>query len=179
GPAAVDRQLGDVWQAQELHADLQQGRRRLQLAPGGRHAGSDPEIQRDAQADLRARRQAAAQEAPRKAEGGAKGDAEGPGEPLKDAPLEAYTLGEIASRVHGTARGDASRPVTGIKPLDQAGPEDLSFVAHPRYRRAAATSRAAGLIAREQDIAPGRKLFLVETPYVALDVASALLHSRE
>ncbi|HYS77557.1 MAG TPA: LpxD N-terminal domain-containing protein, partial [Candidatus Dormibacteraeota bacterium] len=93
--------------------------------------------------------------------------------------MEAYTLGEIASRVHGTVRGDASRPVTGIKPLDQAGPEDLSFVAHPRYRRAAATTRAAGLIAREQDIAPGRNLILVENPYAALAVAMELFHAPE
>jgi len=93
--------------------------------------------------------------------------------------LEAYTLGEIASRVHGTVRGDASRPVTGIKPLDQAGPEDLSFVAHPRYRRAAATSRAAALIVRERDIAPGRNLILVENPYAALAVAMELFHAPE
>jgi len=91
--------------------------------------------------------------------------------------LEAYTLGEIASRVHGRMRGDASRPVTGIKPLDQAGPEDLSFVAHPRYRRAAAASRAAGLIARDSDVAPGRNLILVENPYAALAVAMELFHA--
>jgi len=82
--------------------------------------------------------------------------------------LEAYTLGEIASRVEGTVRGDPSRRVRDIKPLDQAGPEDLSFVAHPRYRRAASDSLAAGLIVAEEGIVPGRNLILVRNPYAAL-----------
>jgi UDP-3-O-[3-hydroxymyristoyl] glucosamine N-acyltransferase len=93
--------------------------------------------------------------------------------------LEAYTLGEIASRIGGKVRGDASRPVAGIKPLDQAGPDDLSFVAHPRYRRAAAASRAAALIVGAEGMAPGRNLILVENPYAALAVAMGLFHVPE
>jgi len=93
--------------------------------------------------------------------------------------LEAYTLGEIASRIGGKVRGDAGRPVAGIKPLDQAGPDDLSFVAHPRYRRAAVASRAAGLIVGDDAIAPGHNLILVENPYAALAVAMGLFHAPE
>jgi UDP-3-O-[3-hydroxymyristoyl] glucosamine N-acyltransferase len=68
--------------------------------------------------------------------------------------------------------------VTGIKPLDQAGPDDLSFVAHPRYRRAAETSRAAGLIVGEEGIAPGRNLILVKNPYAALAAAMGLFYAE-
>jgi UDP-3-O-[3-hydroxymyristoyl] glucosamine N-acyltransferase len=93
--------------------------------------------------------------------------------------LGAYTLGEIASRIGGQVRGDAARPVSGIKPLDQAGPDDLSFVAHARYRRAAAASRAAGLIAGDEHVAPGRNLILVEQPYAALAVVMGLFHAPE
>jgi UDP-3-O-[3-hydroxymyristoyl] glucosamine N-acyltransferase len=93
--------------------------------------------------------------------------------------LQAYTLGEIASRIGGKVRGDAGCLVAGIKPLDQAGPDDLSFVAHPRYRRAAAASRAAGLIVGDDAIAPGRNLILVENPYAALAVAMGLFHAPE
>jgi UDP-3-O-[3-hydroxymyristoyl] glucosamine N-acyltransferase len=92
--------------------------------------------------------------------------------------LGAYTLGEIASRVEGSVRGDPNRTVSGIKPLDQAGPEDLSFVAHPRYRRAAEGSRAAGLLVADKDIAPGRNLILVKNPYVALAVAMGLFYEE-
>ena len=92
--------------------------------------------------------------------------------------MGSYTLGEIASRIEGTVRGDPSPRVTGIKPLDQAGPEDLSFVAHPRYRGAARVSRAAGLIVAEEGIAPGRNLILVKNPYVALAAAMGLFYSE-
>ncbi len=82
--------------------------------------------------------------------------------------MGSYTLAEIASRVGGTVRGDGSRRVAGLQPLETAGPEDLSFVAHPRYRHAAAASRAAGLIASDGDVAPGLNLIVVPNPYAAL-----------
>jgi UDP-3-O-[3-hydroxymyristoyl] glucosamine N-acyltransferase len=93
--------------------------------------------------------------------------------------LESYTLGEIASRVRGTLIGDAGVRVTGIKPLDQAGPEDLSFIALPRYRRVAAASRAAALLAREADAPPGRNVIVVPNPYAALACAMGLFHREE
>lgn len=90
-----------------------------------------------------------------------------------------YTLGEIASRVGGTVLGDASRPITGIKPLDQAGPLDLSFLAHPRYRDDAARSRAAGVLARSGDSLPGQNVILVRDPYLAFAQAMGLFHVPE
>ena len=93
--------------------------------------------------------------------------------------MATYTLGEIASRVGGTVRGDGSRKVTGLEPLDQAGPTDLSFLAHPRYRRAAAASRAGGIIASEPHVLPGRDLILVDHPYVALASAMGLFFRAE
>jgi UDP-3-O-[3-hydroxymyristoyl] glucosamine N-acyltransferase len=93
--------------------------------------------------------------------------------------LGTYTLGEIASRVGGTVRGDAGRRIAGIKPLDQAGPDDLSFLAHPRYARAAAASRAAALIAAPGAAPPGRDLVLTDNPYAALAVAMRLFHPAE
>ena len=79
-----------------------------------------------------------------------------------------YTLGEIASRLGGTVRGDSGRKVAGIKPIDQAGPDDLSFLVHPRYRHAAVASRAGGLLVRSSDDLPGHNLILVDNPYAAL-----------
>jgi UDP-3-O-[3-hydroxymyristoyl] glucosamine N-acyltransferase len=93
--------------------------------------------------------------------------------------LISYTLGEIASRLGGTVRGDARRRVAGIKPLEEAGPEDLSFVAHPRYRRAASASRAAGLLSSGADDLPGRNLIVVENPYAALAAAMGLFFPPE
>jgi UDP-3-O-[3-hydroxymyristoyl] glucosamine N-acyltransferase len=90
-----------------------------------------------------------------------------------------YTLGEIASRLGGTVQGDASRTITGIKPLDQAGPQDLSFLAHPRYRGDAARSSAAGLLARAGESLPGQNLILVRDPYLAFAQAMDLFHAPE
>ena len=87
-----------------------------------------------------------------------------------------FTLAEIASRVAGTLVGDAACVIGGIRPLEQAGPRDLSFLAHPRYRRAAEGCRAAALIVRATDRFPGRNLILVENPYSALAAAMDLFH---
>jgi UDP-3-O-[3-hydroxymyristoyl] glucosamine N-acyltransferase len=85
-----------------------------------------------------------------------------------------YTLEEIAARLGGVVKGDAGRTITGIKPLDQAGPDDLSFVANPRYRGAALESRAACLLASPTDDLPGRNLIQVANPYAAFASAMQL-----
>lgn len=90
-----------------------------------------------------------------------------------------YTLGEIATRLGGIVRGDASRRVAGIRPLHEAGPEDLSFITHPRYRRAAASSRAAGLLASERERLPDQNLIIVANPYASLAEAIGLFFPPE
>lgn len=94
--------------------------------------------------------------------------------PGNGVPVTTYTLGEIASRLGGVVRGDAGRTISGIKPLDQAGPGDLSFIANPRYRKAALESRAACLLAGPDDDLPGCTLIQVANPYVALASAMQL-----
>ncbi len=93
--------------------------------------------------------------------------------------MGSYTLGEIASRLGGTVRGDASRRVAGIRPLGEAGPDDLSFITHPRYRRAAAASRAAGLLTGQRERLPGQNLIVVPNPYAALAGAIGLFFPPE
>ncbi len=85
-----------------------------------------------------------------------------------------YTLGEIATRLGGRVEGDASRKIAGVRPLDSAGPDDLSFIAHPRYRRAAASSRAAALIVSDPGPLRDRNLIVVQNPYAALRTAMEL-----
>ena len=87
-----------------------------------------------------------------------------------------YTLSEIAARVGGEVRGDAGRAIQGVQPLDTAGPDDLSFLAHPRYRGAAAASRAAALLVRRGEDLEGRDLLLVDQPYTALAEVIGLFH---
>lgn len=62
------------------------------------------------------------------------------------------TLGEIAvaagARLQG---GDAATVVTGVAPLHRAGPGQLSFLTHPRYRACLATTQAAAVILSPDD----------------------------
>jgi UDP-3-O-[3-hydroxymyristoyl] glucosamine N-acyltransferase len=90
-----------------------------------------------------------------------------------------YTLGEIATRLGGRVLGDAKRKIVGVQPLDRAGPEDLSFVTHPRYRHAASGSRAGALIVGSSEPLPGHNLIVVENPYAALASAMDLFFASE
>lgn len=93
--------------------------------------------------------------------------------------MESYTLGEIATRINGVVHGDAGVRVSRIRPLDEAGPGDLSFIALPRYRRAAEASQAGALIAHDAAILPGRNLIVVSNPYGALAIAMGLFFREE
>ncbi|MEX2181124.1 MAG: UDP-3-O-(3-hydroxymyristoyl)glucosamine N-acyltransferase [Gemmatimonadaceae bacterium] len=65
-------------------------------------------------------------------------------------------LSEIASAVGGTVRGDPDVRLSGIAPLDRAGPSDLSFLGAPRYAKQLATCRAGGvLVTPELATTPG------------------------
>lgn len=57
------------------------------------------------------------------------------------------TLGEIATAVGATLDGGASRVITGVAPLEAAGPAHISFVLDPRYREAGLASRAGAFLA--------------------------------
>ena len=49
--------------------------------------------------------------------------------------------------------GDGRQRICGVGTLEEAGAEQLGFLANPRYRRAAATTRAGALVLSESDCA--------------------------
>jgi len=57
-----------------------------------------------------------------------------------------FTLGELALALHATLEGDPSRIVTGVAPLEAAGPGEISFLVDRRYTEAARTSRAGAVL---------------------------------
>jgi UDP-3-O-[3-hydroxymyristoyl] glucosamine N-acyltransferase len=63
----------------------------------------------------------------------------------------AETLGGIASFLNAELRGEASKLVDGVAPLDTATPTEISFFANPRYADQAAATRAAGVLCRPED----------------------------
>lgn len=53
---------------------------------------------------------------------------------------------EIVSRLGGELRGSDEVFIEQIAPLDRAGEREIGFVAHPKYRKALETTRAAAVI---------------------------------
>ncbi len=77
------------------------------------------------------------------------------------------TLGDLGARLGAKVVGDADLVLHGIRPLAEAGPEHLSFLHNPKYRKQVAASRAGAIIVDDPEIAPGKNLLVVEHPYLA------------
>jgi UDP-3-O-[3-hydroxymyristoyl] glucosamine N-acyltransferase len=74
----------------------------------------------------------------------------------------------LARSVGGRVEGDANRRVSGVATLEDAGPDDLSFLTNPRYRPALASSRAAAILVGPGAGVDGRNLLVAPDPYLAL-----------
>jgi UDP-3-O-[3-hydroxymyristoyl] glucosamine N-acyltransferase len=82
--------------------------------------------------------------------------------------VTARTLAELAALVGGEVSGDGSLAITGVAPLEEAGPGQVSFFANKRYRAAFEASKAgAVLVARELEVAAGRTVVRSDNPYLA------------
>jgi UDP-3-O-[3-hydroxymyristoyl] glucosamine N-acyltransferase len=87
-----------------------------------------------------------------------------------------FTLGRLADALGASLVGDAARVVTGVAPLESAGPEHVSFLIDRKYIRQAEDSRAgAFLVGRGVSGLPGA-LLQVEHPQQALIVLLELFH---
>jgi UDP-3-O-[3-hydroxymyristoyl] glucosamine N-acyltransferase len=58
-----------------------------------------------------------------------------------------FTIGEIARRLEAPLEGDAARVVRTISPLEDAGPEALSWLGSDKYASLLETTRAAAILA--------------------------------
>lgn len=72
--------------------------------------------------------------------------------------------------------GDGDRLIDGAKPLDLAGPGDISFLNKGRFREAAVASLAGAIFARPGTHLPGKTLVLVQEPRTAMRLALELLY---
>ncbi|HEY4037598.1 MAG TPA: UDP-3-O-(3-hydroxymyristoyl)glucosamine N-acyltransferase [Burkholderiaceae bacterium] len=105
----------------------------------------------------------------------------------------AFSIDELGRAVAGLAGGDLSarivgdgrRTVVGVAPLEQAAGEHLTFLANPRYRRLAASTRAGAMVLSEADrqvIFPEGSatcvLIVCEAPYAWFAFAAQSLAAR-
>jgi UDP-3-O-[3-hydroxymyristoyl] glucosamine N-acyltransferase len=78
------------------------------------------------------------------------------------------TLAELAGLVEGELIGPPDREISGIKGLDQAGSQDLSFLANPKYAHLLEDCKAgAVLVTPEQKVGEDLAVIRVKDPYLA------------
>lgn len=89
------------------------------------------------------------------------------------------TVAELAAKINARVQGDGALNVSQCAGLEDAGPEDVSFLANARYARLVGASRAAAVIVGPEDAkAAGseRTLLIAEDPYFAFRNAVVALH---
>ena len=82
--------------------------------------------------------------------------------------MKGVTTGEIADLVEGEFHGDRNRRITGARALQDAGPEDLSFLANARYQKLLATTAAGAILVERGMAGDSTRWIRVRDPYLAL-----------
>jgi UDP-3-O-[3-hydroxymyristoyl] glucosamine N-acyltransferase len=76
-----------------------------------------------------------------------------------------------------TIDGDADREVIGIATLEDARPNELSFLSNAKYEKALTTTKAgAVIVAQAQTVPPGLTVLRVPDPYAAMCVLMVHIH---
>lgn len=90
----------------------------------------------------------------------------------------AYTASMLAARFGLELRGE-DHAIAGVGTLADAGPEQLAFLANPRYRAQLAETRAGVVVLREADV-EGRQgcALIARDPYVAYAKIAALFEPK-
>ncbi|MEQ8329671.1 MAG: UDP-3-O-(3-hydroxymyristoyl)glucosamine N-acyltransferase [Longimicrobiales bacterium] len=90
-----------------------------------------------------------------------------------------HTVAELAAVVGGRVEGDGTRGVVAVAPIDEAGPQELGFLASRRYAgRATASGAGAFLVAGEleDDVPDDRPRIVVDDAHRALQAILTHLH---
>lgn len=85
-------------------------------------------------------------------------------------------LGELATRLGAELRGDASREVTGVKGIEEAGPAEITFVANPKYAGLARTTQAAAVLVEPEFPDIPAATLRIKNPYHAFSRALGLFY---
>ncbi|HOB75969.1 MAG TPA: UDP-3-O-(3-hydroxymyristoyl)glucosamine N-acyltransferase [Phycisphaerae bacterium] len=78
------------------------------------------------------------------------------------------TLAEIAKWVGGVVRGDASTRISGVAGVAEAGPDQLTWLAHDKYASQLRTSKAGAVLVPEQFGETPMPAVLCQNPAVAM-----------
>jgi UDP-3-O-[3-hydroxymyristoyl] glucosamine N-acyltransferase len=89
--------------------------------------------------------------------------------------VRTWTLGDLAARFGLALHGNPATTIRGVATLRDATPDDLTFLANPRYRQEAAATRAGAIVAGATDATSMPCASLVAgDPYAAFARIAAL-----
>lgn len=90
-----------------------------------------------------------------------------------------FTLGDLAERLGATLRGSADKTVSGLSTLQEAGADQLTFLANPQYRKFLPETQAGAVLltAADSDGFAGNAL-IVANPYLAYAQLSHLFDRK-
>ena len=90
-----------------------------------------------------------------------------------------YTLGQLAERLGATLRGASDKPISGLATLQEAGADQLSFLANVQYRKFLSGCQAGAVLLTAADAEgyPGNAL-VVANPYLAYAELSHLFDRK-
>jgi len=88
-------------------------------------------------------------------------------------------LADLASDLGADVIGDEDFEVCGVRPLDTAKAEHLSFLHNPKYVDEAKASEAGAILVADAAVLPGRNLLVCPEPYLALAQALEIFHPME
>lgn len=93
--------------------------------------------------------------------------------------MREHSLAELAEHAGAELRGDASLRVSGVATLTTAGPDQVSFLANPRYRSLLGESRAAAIVVPPDavELCSGAAL-VSDNPYVAFARIASLFDNH-
>ena len=77
------------------------------------------------------------------------------------------TLKELADFLGGAVQGDENHQITGLAPLETAGPDKISFLANPKYAPKVAETRAGAVLMAPGNESHGRNIIEVADPYLS------------
>ena len=86
-------------------------------------------------------------------------------------------LAEIAVRLGCSVEGDGGVDITGLAGIETAGPGTLTFLANPKYRKAAAATRASAIVAAPDAGAMPLPVLRSANPYLDFARAIELFHT--
>ncbi len=86
------------------------------------------------------------------------------------------TLKEIAQFLGGKIAGKDDVVITNIRPIEEAGEGDITFLANMKYSKQLKTTAASAILAAPSMQIAGKNLVLVDDPYVAFGKLLALFY---